>query len=83
MLPGILCFLLHPGLKSPDEAYLTMVTNYLPFGMRGLIFVVLIAALVTTVDAGINSFSTIFTLDIWVRRFRPQASKGKSGTWAG
>jgi len=75
MMPGIMCFVLHPGLKSPDEAYLTMVTNYLPAGMRGLIFVVLIAALVTTVDAGINSFSTIFTLDIWVRRFRPRASK--------
>jgi SSS family solute:Na+ symporter len=52
-----------------------MVTNYLPAGMKGLICVVLIAALVSTVDAGINSFSTIFTLDIWVRQFRPQASK--------
>jgi SSS family solute:Na+ symporter len=75
MLPGILCFLLHPNLKSADEAFLTMVTNYLPVGMKGLICVVLIAALVSTVDAGINSFSTILTLDIWVRQFRPQASK--------
>jgi SSS family solute:Na+ symporter len=75
MLPGILCFVLHPGLKSPDEAFLTMVTSYMPVGMKGLICVVLIAALVSTVDAGINSFSTIFTLDIWARQFRPQASK--------
>jgi len=75
MLPGILCYVLHPGLKSPDEAFLTMVTNYMPVGMKGLICVVLIAALVSTVDAGVNSFSTIFTLDIWVRQFRPQASK--------
>jgi solute:Na+ symporter, SSS family len=74
MLPGILCFLLHPGLKSPDEAYLTMVTNYLPVGLKGLICVVLIAALVSTVDAGINSFGTILTLDIWVRQFRPGAT---------
>lgn len=75
MLPGILCFLLHPDLKSADEAYLTMVANYLPAGMKGLICVVLIASLVSTVDAGINSFSTIFTLDIWVRQFRPSATK--------
>lgn len=75
MLPGILCFLLHPNLKSADEAFLTMVTNYMPVGMKGLICVVLIAALVSTVDAGINSFSTILTLDIWVRQFRPNASK--------
>jgi len=74
MLPGILCFLLHPGLKSADEAFLTMVTNHLPVGMKGLICVVLIASLVSTVDSGINSFSTILTLDIWVRQFRPQAS---------
>jgi len=75
MLPGILCFLLHPGLKSADEAFLTMVTNYLPVGMKGLICVVLIASLVSTVDAGINSFSTILTLDIWVRQVRPKATK--------
>lgn len=77
MIPGILCFILHPGLATPDEAFLTMVTNYLPVGMKGLICVVLIAALVSTVDAGINSFSTILTLDIWVRQFRPNASKAE------
>ena len=82
MLPGILCFVLHPNLANPDEAYLTMVTNYLPTGMIGLIVAVLIAALVSTVDSGLNSFSTVFTLDIYVARCRPTASQ-KEIRWVG
>ena len=74
MLPGILCFVLHPGLKDPDTAFMTMVTNHLPVGMVGLIVAVLIAAVISTVDSGLNSFSTVFTLDIYTRMFRPQAT---------
>lgn len=76
-LPGILCFILHPGLESEDEAYMTMVTTYLPNGMIGLIVAVLIAALVSTVDSGLNSFSTVFTLDVYRRQLRPGASDGE------
>jgi SSS family solute:Na+ symporter len=72
-LPGILCFVLFPGLEDPDEAYMTMVTELLPAGMVGLIVAVLIAALVSTIDSGLNSFSTVFTLDIYCRSFRPRA----------
>jgi SSS family solute:Na+ symporter len=42
-----------------------MVVNYLPVGMTGLIIAVLVAALISSVDSGLNSFSTIFTLDIY------------------
>ena len=82
MLPGILCFVLHPDLADPDEAFMTMVTNYLPVGMTGLIVAVLIAALVSTVDSGLNSFSTVFTLDIYVKRHRPDASPAEI-KWVG
>ena len=34
---------------------------------------VLIAAFVSTVDSGLNSFSTLFTLDVYRRHFRPDA----------
>jgi len=73
-LPGIFCFVLHPNLDDPDKAFITMVTNYLPVGMVGLIVAVLMAALISTIDSGLNSFSTIFTLDIYQRKFRPDAS---------
>lgn len=74
LLPGILCFLLHPGLEDPNEAFATMVVHHLPNGMVGLIVAVLVAALISTIDSGLNSFSTVFTLDIYKRRIRPGAS---------
>ena len=50
---------LDPNLEDPDAAFMTMVTRYMPIGAVGLIFAVLIAALVSTLDSGLNSFSTI------------------------
>ncbi|MFI4911891.1 MAG: sodium/solute symporter [Sedimentisphaeraceae bacterium JB056] len=72
-VPGIICKVLHPDLIDPDQAYMTMVTTYLPSGMVGLIIAVLIAALVSTVDSQQNSLSTVFTLDIYCKLFRPDA----------
>lgn len=74
LLPGILCFVLHPGLEDPDEAFATMIVHHLPTGMVGLMVAVLIAALISTIDSGLNSFSTVFTLDIYTRSIRPGAS---------
>lgn len=82
MLPGIFCYVLHPNLPNPDEAFTVMVVNYLPAGMTGLIVAVLIAALVSTLDSGLNSFSTVFTLDIYVKNFRPGAEP-KEVKWLG
>lgn len=83
-LPGIMCKVLHPNLEDADTAYMTMVTHYLPHGMIGLIISVLIAALISTVDSGLNSLSTVFTLDIYCGQFKPDASgsqKKRIGQW--
>jgi SSS family solute:Na+ symporter len=77
ILPGIICFLLYPGLEDPNEAYMTLVTRTLPVGMIGLIMAVLIAALVSTIDAALNSLSTIFTLDIIVKNKKLNLSQKK------
>jgi SSS family solute:Na+ symporter len=74
ILPGILCFILYPELAAPEEAYATMVTKLMPTGVIGLVMAVLIAALISTIDSALNSLSTIFTLDIYVRRFKPKAN---------
>ncbi len=73
-LPGIICRVLHPDLANSEEAYMTMVAVHLPAGMTGLVVAVLIAALVSTLDSGLNSLSTVVTLDIYRKRFRPEAS---------
>lgn len=74
ILPGILCLVLFPGLKDPNEAYLTMVSKLLPAGLVGLIVVVIVAALVSTISSALNALGTVFTLDIYVRKFRPRAT---------
>lgn len=71
IIPGMACFVLFPDLKNPDEAYMTMVTRLLPTGMTGLVMAVLIAALISTIDSALNSLSTVFTMDIYVKKFRP------------
>ena len=75
IIPGILCFLLFPELENPDEAYMTMVTKLLPVGMTGMVMAVLIAALVSTIDSSLNALSTVFTMDIFVKRYKPEASQ--------
>lgn len=74
ILPGIICFVLFPDLKDPDEAYMTMVTRLLPTGIIGLVIAVIIASLVSTIDSALNSLSTVFTMDIYVKKFKPQAT---------
>lgn len=77
ILPGILCLALYPGLANPDEAYMTMVTNLFPVGMVGLVLAVLTAALVSTVGSALNALSTVFTMDIYVKKFEPDATQKK------
>lgn len=64
VLPGILCFLLYGNITQPDNSYIMMVKQLMPQGLRGLCIAALIASLIDTVSSGLNSFSTVFTLDV-------------------
>jgi solute:Na+ symporter, SSS family len=77
ILTGILCFVLFPNLKDPAEAYMTMVTNLFPSGMNGLVIVVLIAVLVGTIGSSLNALSTVFTTDVYAKKFNPTASNAQ------
>ena len=84
ILPGIICFVLFPHLANPDAAYLTLVTNIFPVGMKGLIIVVLMAALIGNVGSSLNSVSTVYTMDIYLKKNKPNASNAeiiKIGRW--
>lgn len=74
IITGILCYVLFPNLKDPNEAYMTMVTNLFPPGMNGLVIVVLIAVLVGTIGSSLNSLSTVFTMDVYVKKINPSAT---------
>lgn len=75
ILTGVLCAVLYPNLTDPTQAYMTMVTHLFPTGLNGLVIVVLIAVLVGTIGSSLNSLSTVFTMDIYVKRLNPTASK--------
>lgn len=64
IFPGIMCFVLFRDIASPDTAYVTMVKQLMPHGLLGLCVAALIAALIDTVSSALNSFSTVFTLDV-------------------
>ena len=74
LFPGIMGRILYPNLAHPDLTYATMVTGLLPNGLIGLVVAALLAALINTIAAGLNSFSTIFTLNIYASRIKPSAS---------
>jgi SSS family solute:Na+ symporter len=77
LVPGILAAVLHPGIADDKDVFLYMVNEYLPVGMVGLIVAVLMAAVISTLDSGLNSFSTVFTLDIYKRWISPGATGHK------
>ncbi|MBO5001313.1 MAG: Na+/glucose cotransporter, partial [Prevotella sp.] len=58
-----------------DNSYLTMVHNLFPMGMIGLVMAVLTAALVSTIGSALNALSTVFSMDIYVKRIKPNASQ--------
>jgi SSS family solute:Na+ symporter len=74
IITGMLCYVLYPGLPNADLAYMTMVTNLFPPGMNGLVIVVLIAVLVGTIGSCLNSLSTVFTMDVYVKKINPKAT---------
>lgn len=77
VLPGIAAFALKADITRPDEAYPWLLGHFVPSGIRGFVFAALIAAIVSSLAAIINSASTIFSIDIYKVHFNPQASEDK------
>ncbi len=82
IFPGMMCFVLFKDTAQSDNAYITLVTQLMPQRLLGLCLAALIAALIDTVSSGLNSFSTVFTLDV-AGRFREMddAARRRMGKW--
>ena len=52
------------GFAKADDVFPTFILEYMPHGLLGLCIAALIAALIDTVSSALNSFSTVFTLDL-------------------
>jgi len=75
VIPGIAAFVLKADIAKPDEAYPWLLDRFVPSGAKGFIFAALIAAIVSSLAAIINSASTIFSMDIYKVHFKPQISE--------
>lgn len=62
------------GLIRPDHSYPTLM-NLLPDGLKGLAFAALTAAIVASLAGKANSISTIFSLDIYKKFFKKEATE--------
>jgi SSS family solute:Na+ symporter len=74
VLPGIAALVLAPQGIKPDQAYPEMM-KLLPPGLLGLVFAALVAAIVASLAAKINSIATIFTLDVYAKARPGQSEK--------
>src|ERR1700761_46195 len=87
VLPGIAAYVLYKqdvlgfhtqmGIGSdlnPDRSY-PVLLNLLPTGLKGLSFAALTAAVVASLAGKANSIATIFTLDIYKKVIKPDATE--------
>ncbi len=75
VIPGICAFALKADIATPDLAYPWLLNHFVPSGLKGFIFAALIAAIVSSLAAIINSAATIFSIDIFKGLFRPGLSE--------
>ena len=76
IIPGIALFgiLGENGLTDPDAAFPYLVDTYLPTGVKGIILCALFASLMSTVDSTFNSLATLWSVDVYKRYLRPEAT---------
>lgn len=95
VIPGIAMFVLHQhglfqsemadaaGVVKPDHAYPTLM-NLLPSGLKGVALAALTAAVVSSLAGEANSISTIFSMDIFKKFIKKDASEAaivRLGMW--
>ncbi len=75
VIPGIAAFYLKADIVKPDEAYPWLLNRFVPSGIKGFVFAALIAAIVSSLAAIINSASTIFSIDLYKVYFNKTATE--------
>lgn len=86
IVPGILALKMFPNLPHPDQAYLILVRELIPTGLKGLLLAGMAAALMGHVATVLNSASTIITLDLYKRLSRREVTEKQQvrvGRWSG
>ena len=71
-LPGVITYALYPGMSDEESksTFVVMLNNLLPSGLRGLVLSALLAALISSLLAVMNSVSTMLVRD-FILYFKP------------
>ena len=72
IFPGAFARVLYPNIEKMDMIYPTMLFDLLPPGFLGLVLAGLIAAMMSSLDSGLNSVSTLVTMD-FIKKIKPNA----------
>ena len=71
VFPGILAYALFSDtITNPNDTLMVLISKVLPSGLIGLMTAALLAALMSTISAALNSVGTLVSLDI-LKRMRP------------
>ena len=86
VLPGVIGYVLYGSEigANANQVLPKLIQELVPTGLRGLISAGLLAALMSTIAAALNSCATLFAVDI-VARVRPRtsdASQVRIGRWS-
>ncbi len=74
VLPGIIAYQLFSDLDVVEQAYPRLVTEVLPYPLRGFFAAVLFGAILSSFNSALNSSVTLFGVDIYRQYFKPEAS---------
>ncbi len=74
VLPGVIAYVLfNDVIVDPNDALPVLIISLLPTGLKGVMAAALLAALMSTIAAALNSSATLVSVDI-VKRTRPNVS---------
>ncbi len=78
VFPGVIAYVLFKDIIGTDanQALPVMIDKLLPTGLKGIMAATLLAALMSTIAAALNSSATLVAVDI-VKRFNPSTSDKK------
>jgi len=76
VFPGIMAAQLYGGtMNNTDAAYPLLIKNLIPAGFRGFMLAAIAGAVISSLASMLNSASTIFTLDLYKRYMKKDASQ--------
>ena len=78
VLPGVIAYVLFRDIIGSDanQALPVMIDQLLPTGLKGIMAAALLAALMSTIAAALNSSATLVAVDI-VKRVKPSTTDGQ------